>query len=65
MGYIEKRGASSWRICAFVRTPLGQILEDRYTVRMDPALPESVQRRDAEQELQKAEKHLKQQAGTS
>ena len=65
MGYIEKRGASSWRICASVRTPLGQLLEDRYTVRMDPSLPESVQRQDAEQELRKAEKRLQQQAGTS
>ena len=65
MGYIEKRGRSSWRICPSVRTPTGQLLADRYTVRMDPSLPESVQRRDALQELERAENRLKQQAGTA
>lgn len=65
MGYIEKRGKNSWRIYASVKSPTGAILEDRITVRMDPSLPESVQRRDAEQELRRLEKHLQHEAGTA
>ena len=65
MGYIEKRRKNSWRIYASVKTPAGAVLEDRYTIRMDPSLPESVQRRDAEQELARLEKRLQQEAGTA
>lgn len=57
MGYIEKRGKSSWRICSQIQTPSGP-QPVRYTLRMDPALPESVQRREAERELRNLEKRL-------
>lgn len=57
MGSIEKRGKSSWRLTALVKTPSGT-LPVRTTIRMDPALPESVQRRDAQRELRNLEKRL-------
>lgn len=65
MGHIEKRGKSSWRINAAVRTPKGALLRERITIRMDPSLPESVQRRDAQRELERIEARLKEQAGTA
>ncbi len=57
MGYVEKRGKSSWRICTEIRTSSGWE-PVRVTLRMDPALPESVQKRDAERELRNLEKRL-------
>ena len=58
MGYIEKRGRASWRLVTSIDTPAGpQVI--RSTIRMDPSLPESVQRRDAERELRNLEKRLR------
>lgn len=57
MGYVEKRGRNSWRICTEIRTSSGWE-PVRITLRMDPSLPESVQKRDAERELKNLEKRL-------
>lgn len=64
MGYIEKRGKSSWRITATAKTASGP-QPVRMTLHMDPSLPESVQRRDAERELRNLEKRLSAEASTS
>lgn len=64
MGYIEKRGKASWRITAHTTTAAGRI-PVQMTLRMDPSLPESVQRRDAERELHNLEKRLATQAQTA
>ena len=57
MGYVEKRGKNSWRIVTHVK--VGGVSQPlRVPLRMDPALPESVQRREAERELAKLEKRL-------
>ena len=58
MGTIEKRGKNSWRIGAQVKIA-GQWQWVRISLRMDPALSESVQRRDAERELTILEARLK------
>lgn len=60
MGTVEKRGKNSWRICTMVKTN-GKWEPVRMTLRMDPEVPESIQRREAERELRKLEKRL---AGT-
>lgn len=57
MGYIEHRGKNSWRICTRVKTAAGWE-PVRVPLRMDPALPEAVQRRDAERELLLLERRL-------
>lgn len=57
MGYIEKRGRNSWRIVSQTEIN-GQLQPVRLTIRMDPSLPESVQRRDAQRELRLLEKRL-------
>ena len=57
MGYVEKRGKNSWRICVDVKVG-GSWVPIRTTLRMDPDLPEAVQRRDAERELRNLEKRL-------
>lgn len=57
MGYVEKRGKNSWRICVDVKVG-GSWVPVRTTLRMDPDLPEAVQRRDAERELRNLEKRL-------
>ena len=57
MGYVEKRGKNSWRICTRVRVGDGW-QPVRVPLKMDPSLPESVQRRDAERELRLLEKRL-------
>jgi len=65
MGYIEKRGKSSWRISAKTTTASGATVYVPMTIHMDPALPESVQRRDAQRELDLLEKRLNQSAQTA
>ena len=57
MGYIEKRGKNSWRLYTQVNVA-GQMQPVRVTLRMDPSLPESVQRRDAQRELRLLEARL-------
>lgn len=57
MGTIEHRGKNSWRIG--VQVKIGNKWEwVRIPLRMDPAHPEEVQRRDAERELQRLEQRL-------
>ena len=50
MGTIEKRGKNSWRIGTQVKVA-GEWQWVRIPLRMDPALPEAVQRKQAEREL--------------
>ena len=57
MGFVEKRGKNSWRICTQVKLN-GEWQWIRPTIRMDPSLPEDVQRRDALRELRNLEKRL-------
>lgn len=57
MGTVEKRGKSSWRISTQVKVG-SEWQWVRMTLRMDPDLPEAVQRRDAERELKKLEQRL-------
>ena len=57
MGTVEKRGKNSWRIATQVKVR-GEWQWVRMTLRMDPALSESVQRRDAARELRKLEARL-------
>lgn len=57
MGFIEKRGKNSWRIVSQVK--VGDTMQPvRMTLRMDPSLPESIQRRDAQRELEILERRL-------
>lgn len=63
MGYIEHRSKNSWRVCVTVQTAAGPQLV-RVPLRMDPAHPESVQRRDAERELHALERRLAAEAST-
>lgn len=58
MGTVEKRGKNSWRIGAQIKVA-GEWQWVRLTLRMDPALSEDVQRRDAERELLLLESRLK------
>ena len=57
MGTVEKRGKNSWRIATQVKV-CGEWQWVRMTLRMDPALSEDVQRRDANRELRKLEARL-------
>ena len=57
MGFVEHRGKNSWRICTQVKVG-GKWEWVRIPMKMDPALSESVQKRDAERELKKLEKRL-------
>lgn len=57
MGAIEKRGKNTWRISAWTKTDSGP-QQVRMTLHMDPAIPESVQRQDAQRELMKLELRL-------
>ena len=57
MGFVEKRGRNSWRICTQVKVA-GKWEWVRIPMKMDPALSEAVQKRDAERELKKLEKRL-------
>ena len=57
MGTVEKRGRNSWRIGTQVKIA-GQWQWVRATLKMDPALSEDVQRRDANRELRKLEARL-------
>lgn len=57
MGTVTKRGKNSWRIATQYKTAHGWEWM-RLTLHMDPELPESVQKRDAERELKKLEKRL-------
>ena len=57
MGFVEKRGKNSWRICTQVKLN-GEWQWIRPTIKMDPSLPEEVQRRDAIRELRNLEKRL-------
>lgn len=59
MGHVEKRGKASWRIVTWTNTSVGP-QRVQMTIRMDPDLPESVQKRDAERELRNLEKRLAQ-----
>lgn len=58
MGTVEKRGKNSWRIGTQIKAG-GRWQWVRVTLRMDPALSEAVQRRDAERELEILEARLK------
>ena len=64
MGYIEKRGKNAWRIAARTATATGPDYV-YMTLHMDPSLPESVQRRDAQREMQRLEKRLAAEAKTA
>ena len=57
MGTIEKRGKNSWRIGTQIKVA-GEWQWVRISLRMDPALSEAVQRRDAQRELDKLEARL-------
>ena len=57
MGFVEKRGKNSWRICTQIKIR-GKWEWVRVPLRMDPALSEDVQRRDANRELRKLEARL-------
>jgi integrase len=57
LGTVEKRGRNSWRIGTQVKIA-GQWQWVRATLKMDPALSEDVQRRDAHRELRKLEARL-------
>ena len=57
MGTVEKRGKNSWRIATQIKVR-GKWEWVRMTLRMDPALSEDVQRRDAQRELRKLEARL-------
>lgn len=57
MGTVEKRGKNSWRIATQIKVH-GEWEWVRMTLRMDPALSEDVQRRDAQRELRKLEARL-------
>ena len=57
MGFVEKRGKNSWRICTQIKVR-SEWEWVRITLRMDPALSEDVQRRDAQRELRKLEARL-------
>ena len=57
MGTVEKRGRNSWRIATQIKVR-GEWQWVRMTLRMDPALSEDVQRRDAQRELRKLEARL-------
>lgn len=57
MGTVEKRGMNSWRIATQIKVR-GEWQWVRMTLRMDPALSEDVQRRDAQRELRKLEARL-------
>lgn len=57
MGTVKKRGKNSWRIAFQVKIN-GRWEWVRTTLRMDPSLPESVQKRDAERELRIMEKRM-------
>lgn len=57
MGTVEKRGKNSWRIATQIKIR-GEWQWVRMTLRMDPALSEDVQRRDAQRELRKLEARL-------
>ena len=57
MGTIEKRGKNSWRIGTQIKVS-NQWQWVRLSLRMDPALSEAVQRRDAQRELDKLEARL-------
>ena len=58
MGTVEKRGKNSWRIGTQVKVG-GAWQWVRVSLRMDPALSEAVQRRDAERELAILEARLR------
>lgn len=57
MGTVEKRGRNSWRIATQIKVR-GEWQWVRMTLRMDQALSEDVQRRDAQRELRKLEARL-------
>ena len=57
MGTVEKRGKNSWRIATQIKVA-GKWTWVKSTLRMDPALSEEVQRRDAQRQLQILEKRL-------
>ena len=57
MGTVEKRGKNSWRIGTQVKVA-GRWQWVRIPLRMDPALPEDAQRRQAERELRILEARL-------
>lgn len=57
MGFVEKRGKNSWRICTQVKVG-GEWQWVRPTIHMDPDLPEDTQRREATRELLKLETRL-------
>lgn len=57
MGTVTKRGKNSWRIATQVKVG-GEWQWIRFTLRMDPALSEAIQRRDAERELDNLERRL-------
>ena len=57
MGFVEKRGKNSWRICTQVKVG-GQWQWVRPTMHMDPDLPEDAQRRQALRELRLLEARL-------
>ena len=57
MGTIEHRSKNTWRIGVQVKTSSGWSWV-RVPLRMDPALPEAVQRKRAERELRLLEKRL-------
>ena len=57
MGFVEKRGQNSWRICTQVKVG-GTWQWIRPTIHMDPDLPEDTQRREALRELANLEARL-------
>ena len=65
MGYIEHRGKNTWRITVNTKNAAGKWIPVRSTLHMDPALSESVQRRDAERELRLLEQRLSGEAATA
>ena len=65
MGYIEKRGKNTWRISTHTKTVSGKTEHIHVTLHMDPALSESVQRQDAQRELELLENRLAAEAETA
>ena len=57
MSSVEHVSRNCWRLNVTIDTSAGR-LPFRTTIRMDPALPEAVQRRDAERELRNLERRL-------
>lgn len=58
MGYYEKRGRNSYRICTMIKNPDGHWEPHRETIHTDPNLPEDVQILEVKKELAMMEARL-------